>query len=77
MSIGAMTVVVCALLTVGVFGIYALRRRLRSGGPTGIDVAASQRRYLAANWSDVEAAALRSGMSPDEVAVVRQNLLGG
>lgn len=71
-----MTFVVCAVITVAVFGTHALRRRLRGGGVSGADVAASQRRYLAANWSEVEAAALRSGMSADEIAAVRRNLLG-
>ena len=77
MSIAAMTLVVCVLLTVGVFGVYALRRRLRGSGPSGADVAASQRRYLASNWREVEAAALRSGMTSDEIAAVRRKLLGG
>jgi len=73
----AVTVAVCFAVIVGAFVVSALRRRLREGEPGGGDVAASQRHYLAANWAEVEAAARRGGMTPDEIAAVRRNLLGG
>jgi hypothetical protein len=72
-----LTLLVVAVAVVAAVGLTMLRHRLRSGGPSGVDVAASQRRYLAENWSEVEAAALRSGMTADELATVRRNLLGG
>ena len=72
-----LTLLVVVVAVVAAVALSALRRRFRSHGPSGADVAASQRRYLAENWSTVEAAALRSGMTEDELATVRRNLLGG
>jgi len=72
-----LTLLVCVIGVVAAVGTSVLRRRLRGDGLSGADVAASQRRYLASNWHEVEAAALRSGMTEDEVANVRRKLLGG
>ena len=58
-----------------VFGLALLRRRYMGGSMRA--VAESQRRFLATNWDDVERAAARSGMGPEEIAEVRRKVFGG
>ncbi len=76
MSVLGATVLVAVLLAAAVFGLVVMRRRLR-GSAGAADVAAAQRRYLASNWLDVEAAAVRGGMDAEQIAEVRRELLGG
>jgi len=70
------TILLGLVLTAAVFGIAALRRRTRDAGRDG-NVAEAQRRFLASNWADVERAAARGGMDPEQLAEVRRKLLGG
>jgi hypothetical protein len=74
-NVGLATAVISILVTGFVFLAYGLRRRLLGGASSG-DVAAAQRNFMVSNWSEVEAAAARSGMSSDEIAEVRKRLLG-
>jgi hypothetical protein len=68
------TVLLGLVLTAAVFGLAALRRRIRdSGGRTG-NVAEVQRRTLASNWDTVERAALRGGMDDEQLAEVRRRV---
>lgn len=66
---------ISVLVTALVFLAYGLRRRLLSG-TSSADVAGAQRSFMVSNWSEVEAAAARSGMNPDEIAEVRKRLIG-
>jgi hypothetical protein len=72
---GIATAVISILVAALVFFAFTLRRRLLGGPSTG-DVAAAQRNFMVSNWSEVESAAARSGMSADEIAEVRKRLLG-
>jgi hypothetical protein len=74
MSLLGATVLLGLVLTAVVFGLALLRRRY-AGGSTQA-VAESQRRFLATNWDEVERAAARSGMAPDEIAEVRRKVFG-
>jgi hypothetical protein len=74
-NVGSATAVISILVTGLVFVAYGLRRRLL-GGASNADVAAAQRNFLVSNWSEVEAAAARSGMNADEIAEVRKRLIG-
>jgi hypothetical protein len=74
-NVGLATAVISIVVTVLVFVAYGLRRRLLGGASSG-DVAAAQRNFMVSNWSEVESAAARSGMSADEIAEVRKRLLG-
>jgi hypothetical protein len=75
MSLFAVSALACVAVTTVVVGLALLRRRLRGDGG-GADVAAAQRRRLVARWSEVERAARRGGMTPEEIAAVRERLLG-
>ena len=67
------TVLLGLVVTAVVLGLALLRRRYAGGS---LQVAESQRRFLAANWDAVERAAARTGMGPDEIAEVRRNVFG-
>jgi hypothetical protein len=76
MSAATAIVLLIVLVPAAVYAVSSYRRRVQDDGPVTGDVAAEQRRFLAANWSAVEQAAVRSGMEPEQIAEVRRKLLG-
>ena len=75
MGLFGATVLLGLVVTAAVFGIAALRRRTRAAGRDG-NVAEAQRHFLASNWADVERAAARGGMDPEQLAEVRRKVFG-
>ena len=53
-----------------------MRKAARASGLEGLASRADTERYLAENWSLVEQTARESGMSDEEIARVRANVLG-
>ena len=53
-----------------------MRKAARASGLEGLASRADTQRYLAANWSLVEQTARETGMSDDEIARIRANVLG-
>ena len=68
------------LLTVTLIGgaivLFGRARRAARGDVDGLVSRADTQRYLAENWSLVEQTARDSGMTDDEIARVRSNILG-
>ena len=68
------------LLTVALVGgaivLFSRARRAARGDAEGLVSRADTERYLAQNWSMVEQTARDSGMSEEEIARVRSNILG-
>lgn len=77
-----MAYVLIILATVALIGGSVLvfsraRSAARPEGAEGLVSRADSQRYLAENWTLVEASARESGMSDEEIARVRANVLGG
>lgn len=77
-----MAYVLIILATVALIGGSVLvfsraRSAARLEGAEGLVSRADSQRYLAENWTLVEASARESGMSDEEIARVRANVLGG
>jgi hypothetical protein len=73
-AIALITTVTIALI-VGTIVLFMRARRTLDGGRDGVVTRADTQRYLAENWALVEASARESGMSDDEIARVRSNIL--
>jgi hypothetical protein len=71
--ISAITVVLVGA-TIALFG--RARRAARTSGAEDLVSRADTQRYLAENWPLVEKSARESGMTDDEIARVRANVLG-
>jgi hypothetical protein len=72
--ISAITVVLVGA-TIALFG--RARRAARASGAEDLVSRADAQRYLAEHWPLVEKSARESGMTDDEIARVRANVLGG
>jgi hypothetical protein len=70
----AVTTVLVAV-TILVFG--RARKAARISGAEGLVSRDDANRYLAENWALVEKTARETGMSDEEIARVRANVLGG
>jgi hypothetical protein len=75
MGLTGATVLLIVLIAAAAYGVSMYRRRSLDDELTG-DVGEAQRRYMASNWSAIEQAALRGGMSNEQIAEVRQRLFG-
>jgi hypothetical protein len=68
------------LLTLALIGgaivLFGRARRAARGDVEGLASRAGTQRYLAENWSMVEQTARESGMTDEEIARVRANILG-
>jgi hypothetical protein len=75
---GLLLIMVTTLVLVG--GGFVLfgraRAAVRGSGADGLASRADAQRYLAENWALVEKTARESGMTEDEIARVRSNVLG-
>jgi hypothetical protein len=77
-SVGLL-VIVLATAIVSVLGILIVgraRKEMRSSGSEGLASRAGTQRFLAENWTLVEETARNTGMSDDEIAQLRANVLG-
>ncbi len=72
----AITTVTAALIGVTVFVFSRLRKAARISGAEGLVSRADTQRFLAEHWTLVEQTARETGMSDDEIARVRANILG-
>jgi hypothetical protein len=77
----AVAIAVLSLLTLALIGATLVffsraRRASRVDAKEGLVTRVDTQRYLAENWAVVEAGARESGMSEDEIARVRANVLG-
>jgi hypothetical protein len=68
--------VTAALIGTTVFVFSRMRKAARTSGADGLVSRADTERYLAENWALVEQTARETGMSDDEIARVRANILG-
>jgi hypothetical protein len=66
-----------ALVGATIVFVGRARRAARATGTEDLASRADTQRYLAENWALVEKSARESGMSEDEIARVRANVLGG
>lgn len=66
-----------ALVGATIVFVGRARRAARATGAEDLASRADTQRYLAENWALVEKSARESGMSEDEIARVRANVLGG
>jgi hypothetical protein len=71
-----LTVTTAVLVVVSILVFGRLRKAARADGADGLASRDGTRRYLAENWHLVERSARDSGMSDEEIARVRANLLG-
>ena len=77
MSAGVLSVTVLMLVLFGAAVlVFSRARRLGRGDGDASVSSAETKRYLAENWTMVEQTARASGMSEDEIARVRANVLG-
>ena len=77
MSAGVVSVTLLMLALVGAaIVLFSRARRLGRGDLDGSSSSADTKRYLAENWTMVEQTARASGMTEDEIARVRANVLG-
>jgi hypothetical protein len=76
MSATTLIVLLILLVPTLVYGLSWYRQRAGEQRHVA-DVAAAQRGYLVSNWAEVEAAAAKSGMDPEQIAAVRRKLVGG
>ena len=76
MAITVISLATLALIGATVFHFSRARRASRADAREGLVTRADSQRYLAENWALVEASARESGMSDDEIARVRSNVLG-
>jgi hypothetical protein len=71
--------IVLATAVISVVGIVVVGRARRASRASGADALASRggtQRMLAENWTLVERTARETGMSEEEIARVRANVLG-
>jgi hypothetical protein len=61
---------------VGIVVVGRARRAARGSGHEDLASRAGTQRLLAENWALVEKTARESGMTDDEIARVRENILG-
>ena len=75
---GMLLIILTTLLLVGATVVFVARARraVRASGADDLVSRADTQRYLAENWALVEKSARESGMSEDEIARVRANVLG-
>jgi hypothetical protein len=76
---GGLLLIVLATGVVCVAGIFFVgwaRKTTRVSGEEGLASRAGTQRLLAENWTLVEKAARETGMSEEEIARVRANVLG-
>ena len=76
---GALLLLVLITVFIGIAGIVVVgraRRTARGPGDEGLASRAGTHRLLTENWTLVEKTARETGMSEDEIARVRANLLG-
>lgn len=64
------------LIGVTIVVFARIRKAARTPGNEGLVSRADTERYLAENWALVEQTARETGMSDDEIARVRANILG-
>ena len=78
MSFGGLLLIMLATGVVSVLGILVVGRARKAAGRSDDDLAsrAGTRRFLVENWAAVEKTARETGMSEDEIAQVRANVLG-
>lgn len=77
MSAGVFLVTLLTLaLILGAVILFGRARRAARGDVDGVVSRADTQRYLAENWSLVEQTARDSGMTDEEIARVRSNILG-
>lgn len=80
MSVSAgLILIVLVTFVVGGLGIVVIgraRRAARASGEEGLASRAGTQQLLAENWALVEKTARESGMSDEEIARVRANILG-
>jgi hypothetical protein len=71
-------IIVMTVVLVGgsIAAVGRARRAARSAGTDDLTSRADTHRFLAENWAMVERTARESGMSEDEIARVRANVLG-
>jgi hypothetical protein len=70
------TLTTLALVAASIVLFGRARRATRVTGTEGLASRADTQRYLAENWAMVERTARDSGMTEDEIARVRANVLG-
>jgi hypothetical protein len=76
-SAGVLSVTLLTLVLVGgAILLFSRARRAGRGDAEGHVSRADTQRYLAENWTMVEQTARESGMTDDEIARVRSNVLG-
>jgi hypothetical protein len=77
-SVGLLLIVLVTFLIggVGIVVVGRARRAVRDSVEDGLASRAGTQRLLAENWSLVEKTARESGMTEDEIARVRENILG-
>ena len=75
---GMLIITATTLVLIGVTVVFfgRARKAARSAGTEGLTSRADSQRYLAENWALVEKSARESGMSDEEIARVRANVLG-
>jgi hypothetical protein len=77
-SAGVLSVTLLTLVLIGgAIVLFSRARRAAAGDAEGLVSRADTQRYLAENWSLVEQTARDTGMSEEEIARVRSNVLGG
>jgi hypothetical protein len=75
-AITVISLITLALIGATLFLFSRARRASRADAGAGLVTRDDTQRYLAENWALVEASARESGMSDDEIARVRSNILG-
>jgi hypothetical protein len=77
-SVGLFLIVLVTFVIggVGIIVVGRARRAVRGSGQEGLASRAGTQRLLAENWALVEKSARESGMTEDEIARVRENILG-
>jgi hypothetical protein len=77
-SLGLLLIVLvtCVIGCVGIIVVGRARRAVRGSGQEGLASRAGTQRLLAENWALVEKTARESGMTDEEIARVRENILG-
>ena len=74
----ALIIVVTVALIAGSIVVFSRARgAARTDGAEDLVSRADTQRYLAENWALVESSAREGGMSDEEIAQVRANVLGG
>lgn len=68
--------ITAVLIGVTIVVFSRMRKAARATGAEGLVSRAETQRYLAENWSLVEETARETGMSDEEIARVRANVLG-